>query len=173
MCQLQCWPPKKIDIGKRSNFFLFAPEKKKFGFSPEPKIFPGLWTKIKTNHTTTTPFFLLNYYLLLLRFVPWYLKWNGTYFLKFAQVFCYYYVYIILLVFLVLCKSSLWLYHYTNNLPKKITFPHNPILLRNIFYFSCIEKMNVLYRSFFTFFQFFILWLKTFFSYPWFIYCCL
>jgi len=40
---------------------------------------------------------------------------------------------------------------------KKITFPHNPILLRNIFYFSCIEKMNVLYRSFFTFFQFFIL----------------
>jgi len=171
MCQLQCWPPKKIDIGKRSNFFVRTREKK-FGFSPEPKKFPGSWTKIKTHHTIT-PFFLLNYYLLLLRFVPWYLKWNGTYFLKFAQVFCYYYVYIILLVFLVLCKSSLWLYHYTNNLPKKITFPHNPILLRNIFYFSCIEKMNVLYRSFFTFFQFFILWLKTFFSYPWFIYCCL
>lgn len=119
MCQLQCWPPKKIDIGKRSNFFFVRTGEKKFGFSPEPKNFPGLWTKIKTHHHTITPFFLLNYYLLLLRFVPWYLKWNGTYFLKFAQVFCYYYVYIILLVFLVLCKSSLWLYHYTNNLPKK------------------------------------------------------
>ena len=170
MCQLQCWPPKKLTLEKGLIFFVRT-EEKNLGFRLNPK-FHRFVDKIKTHHTIT-PFFLLNYYLLLLRFVPWYLKWNGTYFLKFAQVFCYYYVYIILLVFLVLCKSSLWLYHYTNNLPKKITFPHNPILLRNIFYFSCIEKMNVLYRSFFTFFQFFILWLKTFFSYPWFIYCCL